>query len=300
MKLKITALILTLLSFISTEAQKPVIVVEDSIKMGNSRLPGITATIPEVQYEKTLAAWTKALESGTKSKVVSENGEMTIFGAILKEVTDYPQVNVYSKLTARDSSLFLSAAFELKKDQYIESSTGEADLSRAKTFMFNFAKKQYIELAEEQLKAEEKKLKDLEKELGSLEKDGTGMEKNIRSNEKSISSEKDKLVALNNDLISQSAAIEQHRGDLSRMSSGPEKDEKVAYIKDLDKQKKQTMKSITKSENRISKYQKGIDKAKSSLPKNDRFQGKLQEQINQQEGAVQRYSDKLNMIKEFR
>ncbi|MCU0454802.1 MAG: hypothetical protein MUE74_00750 [Bacteroidales bacterium] len=99
---------------------------EDSLQIGNSLLPAISVVIPEVIYEKTLDAWIKTLQSGTKSKVVTENGEMTIFGAILKDVTEFP-VNVYSRFVEQDSVVFLAAAFETRKDLYIEKATGEAE-----------------------------------------------------------------------------------------------------------------------------------------------------------------------------
>jgi hypothetical protein len=90
-----------------------------------------------------------------------------------------------------DSALNLAVAFELRKDLYISRTTGETDLAKAQSFLFSFAKDQYIDLAAKQLKAEESKLKDIEKELGSLEKDQSGMEKSIRSNNKLISTEKE-------------------------------------------------------------------------------------------------------------
>jgi len=299
MKLKSALALLMLLSFFSVRAQKPIICTEDSIKIGNGLLPSISVVIPEVPYETTLADWLKTLQSGTKSKVVTENGEMTIFGAILKDITEFP-VNVYSKLLERDSVLYLSAAFELKKDQYIERATGDAELTRAKAFLFGFAKEQYIELIEDQVKAEEKKLKDLEKELGSLEKDESGMQKSIRNNDKSITSEKDKLIAMNNELVSLSAAIEEHRKYLASMEPGVEKDEKAAYLKDLDKQKKQTMKAITKSENKINKAEKAIDKARTDIPKTGRMQDKFKEQIDAQDAVVQKFVEKLNTVKAYR
>ena len=280
-------------------AQKPIVCTEDSLQTGNSLLPAISVVIPEVTYEKTLEAWTKTLQSGTKSKVLTENGEMTIFGAILKDVTENP-VNVYSRLIERDSALYLSAAFETRKDLYIEKANGDADLARAKSFLFGFAKKQYTEVCEDQLKAEEKKLKDLDKELGSLEKDESGMEKSIRSNDKSISSEKDKLVTLNNELTSLASAIEQHRRELSGMPAGEEKEEKAAYLKGLEKEKKKTLKAISRSENSISKSEKAINKAKSDIPKTGRLQDRLREQINVQEAVVQQYTEKLNKVKAYR
>lgn len=299
MRLKTTIVFLMLISFFSIKAQKPIIIAEDSLKIGNGLLPSISVLIPEVPYEKTLNEWVKDLQSGTKSKVVTENGEMTIFGAILKEITEFP-VNAYSKLIDRDSALFLAVAFELKKDQYIERATGEAELTRARTFLFNFAKEQYIELIESQLKAEEKKLKDLEKELGSLEKDESGMEKSIRNNDKTIASEKDKLIALNNELVSLSAAIEEHRKYYAGMQPGVEKDEKASYLKDLDKQKKQKMKAISNSENKISKSERAIDKAKTDIPKTGKMQEKFKGQIDAQDAVVQKFVEKLNTVKAYR
>ncbi len=299
MRLKSALALLLFLSFISIKAQKTIIISEDSLKVGNGLIPSISVLIPEVPYEITLGDWIKTLQAGTKSKVVTEDGEMTIFGSILKDITEFP-VNAYSKLLDRDSALFLTVAFELKKDQYIERASGEAELTRAKAFLFSFAKEQYTKLVEDQLKAEEKKLKDFEKELGSLEKDASGMEKSIRSNEKTITAEKDRIIAMNNELTSLSAAIEEHRSLLSGMQAGDEKDEKAAYLKDLDKQKKQKIKAITKSENKISKSERVIDKAKTDIPKTGKMEDKSKDQINQQEAVVQKFTDKLNTIKSYR
>jgi hypothetical protein len=299
MRLKSTLALLLLISFFSVKAQKPIILSEDSLKIGNGLLPSISVVIPEVPYEKTLSEWVKTLQSGTKSKVVTDNGEMTIFGAIIKDITEYP-VNAYSILLDRDTALYLAVTFELKKDQYIERATGEAELTRAKAFLFTFAKEQYIELVEEQLKAEDKKLKDLEKELGSLEKDESGMEKSIRSNERTIATEKDRIIALNDELTSLSAAIEEHRRILSGMKPGEEKDDKEAYLKDLDKQEKQKMKAITKSENKVSKSEKAIEKAKTDIPKTGQMQDKFKDQIDAQEAVVQKFTDKLNTVKAYK
>jgi hypothetical protein len=103
------------------DAQQPVIVTDDSLMFGNSRLPALAVTIPEVSYETSLREWIKQLETGTKSKVVTENGEMSIFGAIIKNITENP-VNVYSRFDNADTLLRLIVAFEPKKDEYIERS----------------------------------------------------------------------------------------------------------------------------------------------------------------------------------
>ena len=301
MKKSLLFVLLICIPAIGMKAQKPILILEDSLKVGNTLLPGITVVIPEVPYERTLKAWIKELESGTKSKVVDEAGGMSIFGAILKSITEFP-VNVYSELIDRniDSTLALKVAIEMKKDQYIERATGEAELAKAKTFLFDFAKKQYIDLVAEQVKVEENKLKDMEKELGSLEKDQTGMEKSIRSNNRLISYEKEKLIELNNELTSVSAALVQHNTELSSMEAGNLREEKVKYIKDLEKQKKKTQKAIRSAENKIAKSEKSVDSSTRAIPRVGNTQDRTRNRIADQEAVLQKFVDKLNTVKGYK
>ena len=89
-----------IISAVTANAQKPIIVAIDSVLTGNSIYPGLTVTIPEVDFDKTLKNWIKEQESGTKSKVVTENGEMSIFGAIKKNIYNYGRKK--RKLSAKD------------------------------------------------------------------------------------------------------------------------------------------------------------------------------------------------------
>ena len=299
MKPYVLLLLVTLIPFTGINAQKPILLLEDSLKVGTNKYPSVSVIIPEVEYEKTLKNWIKVQESGTKSRVVDEVGKMSIFGAISKKVSENP-INILSELTDRDSVLKLTAAIELKKDVYVERATGEAELAKAKAFLFDFAKEQYIDLVNEQLKLEENKLKDLQKELGGLERDQSGMEKDIRSSNKLISNEKDRLVVLNNELTSLSAAIIEHNAEYITMDPGELKDEKAKYIKGLEKQKKKAVKAIKNAENKISKAENSINHASRSIPKNDDTQGRIRRLISDQEAVVQKFTDKLNRVKSYK
>ncbi len=59
-------------------------------------------TVPEANYEQLQKDWKKELEAKTKSKVVIENGEWSIFGANTKNLSPTP-VNIYSTLIKMDS-----------------------------------------------------------------------------------------------------------------------------------------------------------------------------------------------------
>ena len=292
-------IILTLISCIGVNAQKPIIMSEDSIKIGNGMLPAISVLIPEVKYDKVLKNWTKLLETGTKSKLMSERGEMTILGANIKSITPNA-INVYSVLSDRDSALYLAASFELKKDIFIDRSSGETELSKAKEVIFDFARQQYIDLASEELKVEENKLKDLEKELGSLERSQSGMEKSIRKNNRTIDNERDKSLDFNNQLTALTQTIADERIQFTTMDDGTLKDEKEKQLKNLEKQRKRLTKSIASCDKKISKAQGAIKKANSDIPRNERVQLKYNEEINAQQAVVQRYTNKLNAIKNYK
>jgi septal ring factor EnvC (AmiA/AmiB activator) len=272
---------------------------EDSIKIGNGILPAISVLIPEVKYDKVLKNWTKLLETGTKSKLMSERGEMTILGANIKSITPNA-INVYSVLSDRDSALYLAASFELKKDIFIDRSSGETELSKAKEVIFEFARQQYIDLASEELKVEENKLKDLEKELGSLERSQSGMEKSIRKNNRTIDNERDKSLDFNNQLTALTQTIADERIQFTTMDDGTLKDEKEKQLKNLEKQRKRLTKSIASCDKKISKAQGAIKKANSDIPRNERVQLKYNEEINAQQAVVQRYTNKLNTIKNYK
>jgi hypothetical protein len=293
-----TLLIFLLIFTIGIKAQQPVVVSEDSLKVGKTSLPALMVTIPEVNYENTLKAWIKELESGTKSKVVTENNEMTIFGAKLKEFSSNP-VNVYSKLTKLDSLLQLKVSFELKKDQYIDRTGTAAEFSKAENYLKQFAKNQYIELVKTQVDSEDKKLRGIEKELSSLEKEKTKMQKSISSNNTTIANEKENITVQNNELTTASAAIVEHNRLLDTMSTGPEKEEKIKYIKDLEKRKKKAESSIESSQNKINKTNSDTDKTNAEIPRNDKMQQQVNEKIQAQQAVLGKYTDKLKKIKSF-
>lgn len=292
---------LVLLAFMTSngiKAQMPVSVSADSLNLGKTSLPAISVTIPEVNYENTLKIWIKELESGTKSKVVTENGEMSIFGAKVKVVSQNP-INVYSKMIKLDSTVKLTASFELKKDQYAERMSSPAEFAKAETFLKEFAKDQYIELVKTQVNEEDKKAREIEKELSSLEKEKTKMQKSIQSNNTDIKNEKDNIAVQNNELTTVTVAIIEHNRLLDTMTAGPSKEEKVKYIKELEKRKKKAQNSVESSSNKIDKLNNDTNKTNSEIPANEKMQLQVTEKLQAQQAVLQKFTDKLKKIKAY-
>ena len=290
-----TLVLLVLLFSTGIKAQKAILISEDSMKFGKSHMNGLTVIIPEVNYDKTLKAWTKDLQSHSKSKLVTEDGEMSIFGAIIKEVAPNP-VNVFSKLMNLDSTLKLTVVFEVKKDQYIDRSAGETQFKNAKNYLKEFAKTQYIDLAKNQSEAENKKLRELESNFSSLAREKSRLQKSIESAKKTIATENENISKQKIGVDSISSQITVQNSELSSMDEGPAKKEKTNYINGLEKQKKRAQNSIESSETRINKANAEIEKANSEIPDNEKMQEEVKGKIESQQAVCQKYTDKIKTI----
>jgi len=293
-----TLLLLLLLSSTGIRAQKAILISEDSMKFGKSRMNGLTVIIPEVNYDKTLKAWTKDLQAHSKSKLVTEDGEMSIFGAIIKDVAPNP-VNVFSKLMNLDSTLKLTVVFEVKKDQYIDRSAGETQFKGAKNYLKEFAKTQYIDLAKNQSEAEDKKLRELESNFSSLAREKSRLQKSIESAKKTIETENENISKQKIEVDSVSSQITVQNSELSSLDEGPAKKEKTNYINGLEKQKKRAQNSIESAQTRIIKANAEIEKANSEIPDNEKMQEEVKGKIESQQAVCQKYADKIKTIKSF-
>ena len=280
------------------KAQKPISVTEDSLSFGKGKLPCLTVSIPEVNYENTMKSWTKELQSGTKSKIVKEGNEMTIFGARIKEISPTP-INVYSRMSSLDSMVKLSVAFELKKDQYIERNTNETDVDKAKTYLKSFAKEEYLELAKGQSDAENKKLHDLQKELSSLDREKSRLKKTIESANTIVFNEKQNLTIQQNELNSVLDEMAEQNKQLSTPEADAVKKEKTDYINSLEKRKKKAESAIESSQDKINKANNEIDKSNNEIPENNKKQQELNETIQIQQAVTQNFEEKIKAIKSY-
>lgn len=279
-------------------AQKPINVIEDSIRIGDYLYPGFNVTIPEANFDNTLKSWIKLQESGTKSKVQTENGEMTIFGASIKQVSPSP-VNIYSHLLNEDTVVRLMVTIELKKDQYIEPASGDIQLTAAKDYLKDFAKSQYIDVIKEQLAAEEKILRDLNGELGSLQNSKERTQRTAKSKRNTVNDEQEKLLVKNNELSLLSNEIINKNNEMIAMPVGAGRDAMSTQVKELEKRRKKLQNEIGKSEKKIDRARSDINQADNSIPRNEREQSEMRARIDTQQLVVQSYIDKLNTVKRY-
>jgi predicted nucleic acid-binding Zn-ribbon protein len=291
-------LLTSLFMSVLVTAQKPILVTEDSVSFSNAKFPGFRVIIPEVNFDPVEKNWIKELQSGTKSKVVVENGMMSIFGANIKSVSPTP-MNVYSRLTDQDSVLCLAASMELKKDVYIEKANGDTELAAARAFLKQFAKDQYLDFVKDELNVEDKKLKDLNGELKGLQNEKSRMQKSIQSNNTTIKTEQDNIVLQNTEVSRLTVEIQTQTEQLASMEEGAAKEEKASYLKDLEKKKKKLLNDVESSGNKINKANNEIDEANREIPKNESQQQVVHEKIARQEVVVQQFTNKYNNVKAY-
>lgn len=294
-----TGIYLTLLfiiGFLSANAQKPIKLTDESVQFGSTMCPGVWVDIPEVDLETIRKSWTKIVEKGTKSKAVVAGNEISIFGAIINDVSESP-INIFSAVLGQDSIVRLFTALELSRDQFTEVNSKEHE--QLKSILKQFAKEQYTEVAEKQLSAEESKLKDLEKELSSLRKEKEKFEKDIQSANTSISEENYKIATVQKEMAVTDATLDAKSTDLSTTNDADAKKSIKSEVKSLQKKKKSHLNDISSSENKISKSNNTIQDNNNNISVNLRKQEEISNKINSQKLEVSKYTNKLKTIESY-
>lgn len=287
------SLLILLFFFLSgTKAQNPIVVSEDEFNFGNGTVPGYSVVVPEVKYDDTRKEWIKYLESGTRSKVVVKDDNLSIFGAKVKPVSQNP-VNVYSIVTDETGGVRIRTAMELEPGKYAAST----EYANARKYLFDFAKDRYMSLVNAQLNEEEKKLRSLKNDLKSLENDKAKMEKSITSSEETIEVESNNLETLRNSLASLTPSRYQGGDSAAVTGMGSASPDQV---KDLEKERKKLNRDIKSAEDKIEKAKRDISENRRALPGNASDQEVAKRKVEDQEKVVELHTKKLETIKSYK
>jgi hypothetical protein len=280
---------------VTAAGQKPVTVEEKQISFKHGQYPGLVLTIPEVDASGVQKEWIRKLEQGTKSDITSDASELSIFGAKISDIYESP-INVYSKITAADSAVRLEAVFELKPKEFVSSSQNGTEYSKARTYLFEFGKTQYADLAKENYKAEEKSLKILEQKLDDLYSNKTRLEKSIVDAKNTISQNENEIASLKNELNTFNDQLNAENTALSTLSDETAIDQKKTQIKDLEKKIKKSMDAVNNDEKEIVDSKSTITSAELDISTNLKEQESVRYQIDTQKPKVQAAEKKYNNI----
>lgn len=277
-------------------AQKPIVLTDDEVKFGNTMCPGVWVEIPEVTTEDVKSNWKKAIEKGSKSRALVKDNEITIFGAMYKELTESP-VNIFSTVAEKDSIVRLFAAVELNRDEFVTAGSNEHD--QLKQTLKQFAKDQYAKVAKDQLSAQESILKNMEKDLASLRKEKEKLEKEIQNANTSISQETYKIATAEKEISTTQSTLESRTGEVNQMPDGKEKKSAQSELKSMEKKVKDLQKSNVTSESKIIKSNTVITENTAAIAINVTNQEDMGVKINKQKMQVAKYAEKLQTIESY-
>jgi len=296
MKYFLYSLFVFFIGISAVKAQKPITLAEDSVKFGNRYFPGFWLTVPEVKQETVKTSWIKAIQKGTKSKVATDNNEMSLFGAILPDFAK-GSVNIMSKTVDQDSLTMLFVSIETSRDNFVSSSSEE--YAKLNKYLKKFAKDQYVISAKKQLAVQQDILTDLEKGLRSARKNKMKFEKGIQSSEVRITGQNDNIASKNKELEILEIRIGNSSATLSTMEDGDAKKVKKSEFKDLQKKKKSLSKDINTANNTISKAKTSIEDNRTDIESNMVKQKELGDKIIEQKLVVAKFQQKLKTIEAY-
>lgn len=279
-------------------AQKPIEVTEIQCKFSHGEYPGFSLTIPETNYEAIAKSWTKSLEKRTKSSIIVENGEYSIFGALMPEITEDP-LNVYSILRSQDSAVVIDVSFELKPKEFLSRAQSEKEFALISDHLYQFGKEEYIKVAEDQLKDEEKILKTQEKELNSLQDEKSKLEKSIVEENNDILNNTDKIDLLTRDASFLNEKIGEEKAELLKLDDEEMQKTKESQIKELEKNKKKVLKDIEDLQKKNVDSKSDITTAEMDIETNVNNQLAKTDEIERQKLVVEKATIKLNTIMNY-
>ncbi|MBN2275067.1 MAG: hypothetical protein JXK95_12090 [Bacteroidales bacterium] len=296
MKTKALLFILCLVCPLFSLAQRSVTVEEQNVAFKHGIHPGLVLTIPEVSLQTVQDSWIKLLEKGTNSKVQIEEDEMSIFGAIIREISE-TSVNVYSKLKDYDTAVHLLVSYELKKDEFITQNSAGEEFNKARTYLVNFAKEQYLSLAEDQLKEEEKKLKGIEKALKKMKCQTKKHDKTIRKANKSLQKLNDEVATAGTSLSSLNTELALQKSQYETMTEGAAKDEKQKFIASMEKRINKLSRDTEKNEEEIADLKAEVEEVQNKSADIIKEQEELKEKLQKQKDIVASFNEKVRNIK---
>lgn len=279
---------------------KPV-VIESTIDYQSGKLDGFIVSISEVKPDDVQKAWVKTLEKGTRSRAdVFETYNISIIDAELDDISD-STLNAYSTIKAIDTLVILNVAFEIAPNEYISSSNYRSEAALTKLFLFDFARKQYMEVLKEKLKEEEKELKSLERDMNKAERDKEKMEKDIVAYDNDILQAEESIMDLEYDLDKKQEEIVAQKEKVSIISPSNEEFKKEAedVLKDLEKDRKKIFRDIEKNKKDIVKFNSKIQKTELDIAENISEQEIIRQMISEQQIDVSKAEKKLRMVEEM-
>ena len=283
-------------------SQVPVEISGKIVTMSKGEQPAFIVEIPQASAENVEKSWMKLIRQNTKSKVSTENNEITILNTQIDAIYDKP-INIYSAVYQVDSAVKIVSLFEIDSSFFSfdgdkEDMTYERIYRGIEHFLHDFAVTEYREVVEEELKAENKELKNLNSDLQKLVKQTETFQKKIKQNESDSLNAEAQISSLEIDKQRKQGEIDSKKESMSSIAGDKElHDEAKKHLKSLEKQRKKIEKEIDKLKANIVEYHSDNVELKRSILENNKQKEELLDEISKQQETVKKVNGKVENIK---
>lgn len=277
-------------------AQKPIVIDHAVRLMSKDTQPSYQFEISQTTLKDVEKDWLKYLNTGSKGKASSVNGENLQPAAVNSNISTKP-FNVYSKVLETSEGIRITAWFT-ENDTVFFSKTlnAEQDLAIQK-YLRDFAVAEYKAAVSAELKAEQDKLKALEKTLEGLYREEEKAAKKISESNRSIQKSTDNTAKNNADIQNVSYKISDQKGMVERTASDANANKGAKQtLKDLENQRKTLQKNNETEAKNIDNMNKQIREQERAITSLKEKQKESATQIETQKAKVKEVQTKLDGI----
>lgn len=290
-------IILALLTYSISFAQEDIVVKIKDKKFYDNEAVAYVVEIPQAKYKDVERAWPKYLKDNLKEKVISEDGQFSIYGKYLPKIAN-DSLDINSFIKEYEGQIVLAVSFRLN-GKYISDDSDEEIHYPTKAYVRKFAVEQYQDAVKDELNEEQKKFDALDSDLKSLIKANDNYRDAIKQHKRDINTNKD-LITLNEmDQSSKVLQIQAQKELIYKLVNavGDEQKDAEKKLKEMEREFKQLQNKKDALANKIDNLESQIRKKEREIADNEKNQKILRLEKDDQEYMVRKIEKKLERIK---
>ena len=298
MKQILLILFIAFFTSISLQAQDSLHVSLNDKQMSRGIHTGFSVDVPQAKLKNVVNAWKKYIKRGeTKSSVEKNGDEFQISGTSIANVSA-KQMNVYATIKEVEKAIRITAYFAEDDSIFISSAASAEKAEAVEKLMKDFARTQYRNAVEDELKNETTNLSKLEREKEDLINDNEKANKNISEYERKIDRTKGKIETNDTEQSKRRNEVGNQKEIVRLATPNTETyDLEDKKLRSLEKELKNLEKAGENLHSDIDDLNSAIRKEKRNIEKTDDLIKEKKDAISRQKDLVKDVKEKLENIK---
>lgn len=208
-------LVLTLMAFIANFSMAQTANISESketMKLGTFN--SLTVQLPNSSDKVALNVWKDYVKGhGAKAKKVKKSKEYLASGAIIADINNSEEIDIYTRVREKSSNAELTVWFSMG-EFYVSSAAFPTDYTAATKFLQDYADEVAKQLVMDELEAEEKVAKKMDSEMNKLKKKNDGYHKDIEKAKKAIAKAEENIEENEREQLEQESLMEDQKKKL--------------------------------------------------------------------------------------